>query len=93
MDSPLDSLFTYQPGESWITFYDPYFVPVFEPVFSSPQLEQQANDLCGDDLECRFDVAATERVDIGEVSVDTGRQIEEILELQIPGNVHAIATL
>ena len=85
MDSPLDSLFTYRPGESWVTFYDPYFVPVYDPVFSSTQLEQQANTLCGDDLECLFDMAATGRVEIGQVAVDSGREFEEILELQIPG--------
>lgn len=30
-------------------------------------------------------MAATGRVDIGQVAVETGQEIEEILELQIPG--------
>lgn len=84
VDSPLDSLFTYRPGESWVTFYNPYFVPVYTPVFSTSALEQQANALCGSDTQCLFDVAATGRVEIGQVAVETGREIEEILELQIP---------
>ena len=71
VDSPLDSLFTYRPGESWVTFYDPYFVPIYTPVFTSAALQQQANALCGDDTECLFDVAATGRVDIGEAAVES----------------------
>lgn len=91
----MSSLFTYQPGESWVTFYDPYFVPVYRPVFSSTQLEQQANTLCGDDTECLFDIAATGRVEIGQVAVESGRQFEEILQLQIPSMyyVYFIITL
>lgn len=85
IDSPLNSLFTYRPGESWVTFYDPYFVPVYIPVFSSAELERQANSLCGDDVQCLFDVAATGLVEIGQVALESGREFEEILQLQIPG--------
>jgi hypothetical protein len=85
VDSPLDSLFTYRPGESWITFYDPYFLPTYTPTFSTPEEERQANMICGGDTECLFDVAVTGRVDIGQVVVDSGREIEEERELLIPG--------
>lgn len=85
VDSPIESLFTYQPGESWATFYDPYFLPIYTPVFSSPALERQANAICGDDTQCLFDIAATGIVEIGQVAVETGREFEELLELQIPG--------
>ena len=78
-------MFTYQPGESWTTYYDPFFVPTYQPVFSDPELESQATDLCGDDLFCLFDIAATGLVDIGISTVETGNTYEEILELQIPG--------
>ena len=84
MDSPLDSLFTYRPGESWVTYYNPFFVPVFQPVFTDPDLMQQANTLCGDDLECLFDVAATDTLEIGRSTMDTGREIQEELEFQVP---------
>ena len=86
VDSPLDSLFTYQPGETWNTFYDPYFIPIYEPTFSSPEAEANATMLCGDDTECLYDVAATGRMDIGQVVVDIGNEIEETNELQIPGS-------
>ncbi len=85
MDSPLDSIFTYQPGQTWATFYDPHFVPIYEPTFSDPSLQQQANSICGTDLECLFDMAATGRRDIGQVSIEIEQEIEEILDLQIPG--------
>ena len=80
MDSPLDSLFTYRPGETWATFYDPNFTPIFRPVFSSSALEAQANATCGNDIQCLFDVAATGRLEIGEVSMEFGVEIEESLE-------------
>ena len=41
--------------------------------------------VCGTDLECLFDMAATGRMDIGQVSVEIEQEIEEILQLQIPG--------
>lgn len=83
VDSPLNSLFTYQPGQSWITFYDPYFIPDYEPVFSSTELAAEAMTLCGQDAECLFDIAATDIVEIGEVTLEIGMEIEETLTLQI----------
>ena len=83
VDSPLDSLFTYQPGQSWSTFYNPYFTPDFRPVFSSPALEQQANATCGGDVQCLFDIAATGNVEIGEVSVEIERENEELEQKQV----------
>jgi len=87
IDSPVDSLFTYKPGETWSTFYEPYFVPIYQPVFSDSTLQQQATEVCGSDLECFFDMAATGRQDIGQVSVEVEQEIEEILELQVTGNI------
>ncbi len=85
VDSPQDSIFTYQPGQTWATFYDPHFVPVYKPTFSSPSLQEQAASICGNDVECLFDMAATGREDIGIVSIDVEQEIKELLELQIPG--------
>ena len=85
VDTPVDSLFTYQPGESWATFYDPFYVPTYQPMFANPELESQANDLCGDDIFCLFDVAATGSMDIGLSTLEGGREIKEIAQLQIPG--------
>ena len=49
IDSPANSLFTYQPGESWATYYDPYFVPTYQTLFNDSDLAAQADELCSDD--------------------------------------------
>ena len=61
-------------------------MPIYQPVFSDTSLQQQATEVCGTDLECLFDMAATGRRDIGQVSVEVEQEIEEILQLQVPGN-------
>lgn len=85
IDTPLDSLFTYQPGETWENFYDPFFEPTYQPMFANPELEAMAYELCGNDTFCLFDVAATGDMDIGLSTLEGGREIQEITELQIPG--------
>ena len=81
----MDSLFTYQPGEIWATFYDPFFELTFQPTFADPEFEAEVNELCGDDIFCLFDVAATGDMDIGLSTLEGGQEIQEITELQIPG--------
>ena len=81
----MDSLFTYQPGETWATFYDPFFQPTFQPKFANPKLEAEAKELCGDDIFCLFDVAATGNMDIGLSTLRGGQEIDEITEVQVPG--------
>ena len=85
VDTPSDSLFTYQPGDNWATFYDPFYEPSYQPAFATPELEAEANDLCGDDVFCLFDVAASGDMDIGISTLKGGREIREIASLQIPG--------
>ena len=85
IDAPADSLFSYQPGESWATYYDPFFVPFYEPVFASPALEAQANEMCGDDTFCLFDIAATSRVEIGTSTLEGGQEFDEIANFSVPG--------
>ena len=85
VDTPFNSLFTYLPGENWATYHDPHFVPIYNAVFSDPELERRANDLCGGDEQCLFDVAATGLVEIGLSTLVRGEEFEEIVQLQIPG--------
>ena len=86
IDTPANSLFTYQPGESWATYYDPYFVPTYLTEFSDPDLAAQANELCGDDPFCLFDIAATGRVDIGLSTLQGSQEFEQIEEISLPGS-------
>ena len=85
IDSPRKSLFTSQPGDNWATFYDPYFVPFFKPVFTDPLLEMQANDLCDGDEFCLFDIAATRSTAIGLSTLEGSQNYEEIVQFSIPG--------
>ena len=86
VDSARRSLFFYQPGESWDIFYDPYFLPSYQPNFSNPELESQAEEICGEDTFCLFDIAATGNVDVGRATRESSMFIEEIYSFSIPGN-------
>ena len=68
-------------GESFADFFDPTFVPVFGTFFSDPVLQAQAEALCGDDTECLFDVATTERLDIGRITLASSQTVEDIITL------------
>ena len=94
IDTPRESLFTYQPGENWETHFDPFFSPLYEPVFSDPVLEQEAASLCGDNFFCIFDIAATGEINVGLSTLVGSKEYEQILELQIPSMTsHMCASL
>jgi len=84
INSTEDSLFTYNEQESWSTFYKPDFVPFFEPIFSNSLLEQQANSICGDDVFCRYDIAATGRTDVGQATLQGNMEFERIINISLP---------
>ena len=86
VDTPGDSLFYYEQGESWVTYFDPYFEPVYQPHFENPDLETEAAMLCGDDTSCLFDIAATGNLEIGLATLQTSQEIERINEISIPSN-------
>ena len=54
-------------------------------MFDSPNLEDQASELCGGDTFCLYDIAATGRVEIGLSTLQGSQEFESILELSIPG--------
>ena len=81
---PEDSLFNYAAGESWAGFYDPSFSPVFSIVFDNPELEQQAQEICGDDEFCRFDIAATKRPEIGMTTVMNTLEFDMVANMSVP---------
>jgi hypothetical protein len=84
VDSATKSLFVYQPEHNWDSFYDPYFVPSFEPNFSDPTLESKANEICGDDSSCLFDIAATGNIDVGISTLESSKIIDEIYTFLLP---------
>ena len=84
INNTLDTIFTYRPGDSWSEFYDPAFVPVYEPVFNDSTLENEAKSVCGDDVFCLFDIATTKRVDIGASTMEDSQGFDNIVELSKP---------
>ena len=86
IDTFSKSLFSYPPGESWATYYLPSFQPVFQPVFQDVNLEVEANALCGGDVFCLFDIAATGDTDLGLSTLRTSQEIEKLEELSLPSN-------
>ena len=51
-------------------------------------MKQKADEfeICGDDEYCKFDIAATGRVEIGEATIQTEQEFEELI-LSKPGTV------
>ena len=87
INNPRDSLFTYQFGQSWSTFYFPFFIPTYEPNFTDPSIKQKADEICGDDEFCKFDIAATGRVEIGEATHETVQEVEVVANLSQPSKL------
>ena len=77
-------MFTYSFTETWRTYYDPSFTPVYEPVFNDATLEEKANEICGNDEFCKFDIAATGRIEIGEATYNGGQDLERLVNMSKP---------
>ena len=77
------SLFTYD-GNTFEEFFDPGFTPAFEPVFDDPALEFTATEICGGDVFCLFDIAATEDIDIGQETLISGQEFDSIVNVSQP---------
>lgn len=84
MNDARKSLFTYGPSGDWELFYDSSYIPAFESTFSTPELQDQANDICGNDPLCIFDIAATGGIEIGRSTVESVQEQERLRELFTP---------
>ena len=85
IDDPDNSLFSYEEGKSWADYFDPDFTPAYQPTFTHPALEERAMEICGDDQFCVFDIAATEREEVGMSTMQGNLDLEMITELSQPG--------
>jgi deleted-in-malignant-brain-tumors protein 1 len=84
LNSSNESLFCYKDSENFHTFYDPDFIPVFNPSFDDPELEKQANEMCKGVPACLFDVAATGRLEIGMSALLAKEEEMTIANLSTP---------
>lgn len=60
---------------------------MFQPNFTDPALEQQAELICQGNVACLFDIAATGRVDIGMSTIEQVQTIDEIMLLSQPSEI------
>lgn len=83
--TPQTTLFTYSNGESWNTFNNPSFVPIFGTPAVNESLLLQAEQLCNGTInrdECIFDLVVTENIAFVEASQWIQEQEEELDQLE-----------
>ncbi|XP_072014975.1 uncharacterized protein [Amphiura filiformis] len=74
------SLFIYEEGESWHTFNDLEFQPVYLADLENnadPDYLAAAKDMCGDNKECLFDTLVTKNDKIGKATLDKEIVLQE----------------
>ncbi|XP_077993853.1 uncharacterized protein LOC144447650 [Glandiceps talaboti] len=74
-----ESLFTYDGSNSWTTYNVNSFVPKFLDELqqnSNSALVIQAQNTCGEDMQCLFDTLATEDIQVGEATKTTSEQFQ-----------------
>ena len=76
-----DSLFTYSLGQSAATFNNTSFTPVFD-LSDLPFANLDGMDeVCGDNIQCLFDVGATGNLEVGQTTVAIQLDFNEAVEL------------
>lgn len=75
---------------NWTDFHDPNFSPIFTPTFTDPGLEARAMELCAGDDACLYDVAVTNRLDIGLATRLGSEELAMFAALTAPGELSII---
>ena len=82
------SLFPRIPQEEWDELNDPSFVPVFQPKFTSSELNATATTVCRGEEECLFDVAASGRLEVGLATLEFVKEYNKFLSNYMSTGVH-----
>ena len=85
------SLFPRIPQEEWDELNDPSFVPVFQPKFTSSELNATATTVCRGEEECLFDVAASGRLEVGLATLEFVKEYNKFLSNYMSTGVHVCA--
>ena len=59
---------------------------MFEATFTNTTLEEEAKKICGEDVSCLFDVAATGRLEIGMATMNAVEMVNTIENVTKPSN-------
>ena len=80
--SKSESLFTYnqQIDQSWETFYDPHF----QPLFTINQNNEALQSVCENDTFCLYDISVTGNTEIGLSTLNSSKQYDKIVQLSYP---------
>lgn len=81
IDEESDSCFTYDSDNSWSDFYSPSFEPTFLEDIDSPI----ADEVCGNDPFCRFDIIVSGRTDIATTTLESSTNVDLVAQLSLPG--------
>ena len=81
--SKSESLFTYnqQIDQSWETFYDPHF----QPLFTINQDNELLQSVCENNTFCLYDISVTGNTEIGLSTLNGSKQYDKIVQLSYPG--------
>ena len=81
--SKSESLFTYnqQIDQSWETFYDPSFVPIFTVI----QNDELLQSVCENDTFCLYDISVTGNTEIGLSTLNGSKQYDKSVQISYPG--------
>ena len=78
-----ETLFTYnqQIDQSWVSFYDPNFQPVFTVTANENQ-----RMFCRSNSFCLYDIAVTGSMEIATSTLESSNQYDKIVQLSYPGD-------
>ena len=76
-------MFTYKDGETYDSFVRDNFEPAFREelgaLFSNSTFsEEEARTICGNNNECLFDIAITDRASIGQATLESSRRVQQM---------------
>lgn len=66
----------------WSDFYSPNFQPIFLMKDTDSFI---ADELCGDDSFCKYDIIVTGRTDIAITTLQGSKRVDLIANLSLPG--------
>jgi hypothetical protein len=79
------TIFHYDFGKTFSTYSKPKFVPIFldkeNLKFEDANLEKEARLVCGDSIQCLFDVKTTGKTSIGKASWSALSQFKAIINV------------
>ena len=82
IDSEIDSLFTYNSVNMWSEIYSPNFQPTFLMEDTDSFI---ADEICGDDSFCQYDIIVTGRTDIAITTLQGSKKVDLVANLSLPG--------